>query len=282
MGVCNRPARFYRHFDVPKSSGGVRRIDEPLPSLKEIQRWVLREILEKIPPSRYAKAFLRGKSIKENARFHRGQEVVATIDVKDFFPSIGFPKVYRICRQVGYTKPVAIALANLCLLHGCLPQGAPTSPALSNLVCRELDARLAGFCLKRKIRFTRYADDLTMSGDFCAENAIRFSRQVLAQEGFILNEKKTRVLSRNQRQQVTGVVVNAKLQVPRRIRAKLRQHVYYITKYGLASHMERQGLTKANFPMHLQGLAAHVLSINGSDRDAHTAIGLARRLQEEA
>lgn len=282
LGVCNSAGHFYRSFTIPKHSGGTRRIDEPLPSLKEIHHWILEEILEKVEPSRFAKAFCRGKSIKDNARFHRGQRFVLCLDIEGFFPKVRFRKVYRVYRQLGYTKPVAVALSNLCLLQGSLPQGAPTSPALSNLVCRRVDARISSLCLKRGLRFTRYADDITISGDFNVGSLINFVTRVLAEDGFQVNQRKTRVLKRNQRQQVTGVVVNDKLQVPRHFRAELRQHVYYIERYGLASHMERRHISKSNFLMYLAGMASHVLSINRNDRDARSALQLVWRLMSQA
>lgn len=281
LGASNSPRHFYRSFTVPKKSGGRRRIDEPLPSLKEIQHWILREILDKISPSVFAKAFRADTSIKDNAKFHRAQQIVLMLDIKDFFHSIKFSRIYGVYHQIGYTKPVAVALSNLSLLNGALPQGAPTSPALSNLVCRRLDARIAGYCLKRGLRYTRYADDIAISGNFKAIELINFVSSVATEDGFILNGEKTRVLEHCQRQQITGVVVNDILRAPRDVRDELRQHVYYIEKFGLASHMDRCGLYKANFPMHLGGLAAHVLSIDPLDRDALAARRLVKRLLQE-
>lgn len=130
IAISNETTSFYKHYEVPKRSGGKRAIDEPLPSLKEIQSWILSEILvpaSKTMVSSVAKAFMPGKSLRENARFHRGRKKVVALDITDFFPSIGFGAVYGIFQRMGYSKPVCVMLARLCTLRGKLPQGAPTA-----------------------------------------------------------------------------------------------------------------------------------------------------------
>jgi len=263
--ISNSSGRFYRNFKIPKKSGGQREIAEPLPSLKEIQGWILNEILYKCSVSRFAKAYVPGRSIKENARFHAKQNVVLTIDIEDFFGSIKFGKILAFYRNLGYSKPVAVMLANLSCLNGCLPQGAPTSPALSNLVTLRLDYRIFGFSRKYKIRYTRYADDLTFSGDFEPGMVIKFVRQVLNDEKLQINEDKIRARYQHQRQEVTGVVVNRKLQAPRELRRSLRQAVYFIEKYGLASHLQATENQRANHIKHLLGIANFILFINPKD-----------------
>lgn len=133
---------YYNKYDIPKKSGGNRTIYAPKKELKYVQRWILVEILNKIRISEFATGFTRGKSIIDNAKIHLNQECVFNIDIKDFFPSINFFKVYKIFRYYGYTEEVSFLLSKLCTLHDRLPQGSPASPALSNIVCLKLDKRL--------------------------------------------------------------------------------------------------------------------------------------------
>ncbi len=269
---------FYRRFSVKKIRGGLRRIAEPLPSLKEIQRWILDNILTAAEPSRYAKGFVKGRSVKDNARFHRNQPKVLSMDVKDFFPSIGRERIYALFRLFEYSQPASNLLARLCSLDGSLPQGAPTSPAISNLVARRLDMRLAGFALKRQLRFTRYADDITFSGEFHPGQVVRFARRVLKEEGFELNEAKTRLVERHQRQEVTGVVVNEHMQAPRSSRRALRQAMHYIEKYGLNSHLDHTRNHRANYVRHLLGVANFIQFVNPDDASATAAMTRLRAL----
>lgn len=271
------PEKFYRKFNIPKKSGGLRSISEPLPSLKEIQKWILDEILYKCDVSEYTKAYRPGKSIKNNAQFHRNQKIVLKLDIKDYFPSIKYPKIYAFFKRLGYSKAVTTMLANLCCLHKCLPQGAPTSPALSNLVTVHLDNRISGFTKKLKIRYTRYADDLTFSGDFNPGIIINFVEKVLNEEGFLLNKEKINTMYQNKRQQVTGIVVNKYMQTPRELRKKLRQDIYYIEKFGLKSHMEKIKEERTYYINHLLGIANHIYFINPTDKEAKKYIDILKK-----
>lgn len=182
--MSNSPKHFYRSFKIEKKNGKLRSIDEPLPDLKKIQKWILREILDNIAVSPYAKAYVSGQSIKENARFHRGQNCVLTVDIKDFFPSITIFRIIKVFENIGYSRPVSVFLANLCCLKKSLPQGAPTSPALSNIVAGNLDIKLSSFARENKLRYTRYADDITFSGEFIPKQTISHIRSILKSEGF--------------------------------------------------------------------------------------------------
>lgn len=275
--VSNAQTCSYRNFRIRKVSGGWRKIAEPLPSLKEIQRWILDNILYKCEASRFAKAFLPGRSIRGNARFHRNQPMVLSLDIEDFFSSISASKVYGLFWRMGYCKPVTTMLTQLCTLNGNLPQGAPTSPALSNLVSLRLDRRLSSYALKNRIRYTRYADDLTFSGNFNPGSVIRMVERVLLDDGLRLNVEKTRLMQRHNRQEVTGIVVNKKMQAPRSVRRKLRQDLYYIEKHGLDSHMEATNKVQANYVNHLRGIANFILFVNHADRSAKYAIRVLAR-----
>lgn len=268
-GASSNSKRFYREFEIPKASGGHRLIREPLPSLKEIQRWILDNILAHVPVSRFAKAYQTGVSILDNARFHRRQNLVVRMDVKDFFPSISAKRIFQVFRSFGYTRSVSWTLTRLCTFRGSLPQGAPTSAALSNIVCHRLDRRLSGYCVRRKIRFTRYADDLTFSGDFGVGDLHWFARRVLQEEGLELNDAKTRVMRPHQRQLVTGIVVNSrKMQAPRELRRRLRQIVFFVEKHGVDGHLRHIAENRARYVHHVLGVANHILFINPGDRDA--------------
>lgn len=218
--VSNGPESFYRKFEIEKKNGGVRKISEPLPSLKEIQKWILNLILSQMEISPYAKAYVKGKSIKENVRFHRQQKKVLSIDVEKFFDNLSSWLVYQKFLEVGYGKDVAIMLTNLCCLNGALPQGAPTSALLSNILLEKFDDKIAEYTKARKIRYTRYADDMTFSGDFDELELIRYIRKELAVYGLKINEKKTRVRCQGQQQEITGIVVNSKPQISKQKRKK--------------------------------------------------------------
>jgi RNA-directed DNA polymerase len=268
--------RYYRDFAILKKSGGVRQIYEPLPNLKTVQRWILDNILYRLTPSPYAKGFVPRKSIKDNARFHKKQEMLLCLDVKDFFPSISTSKVRRFFLNCGYSKALSYFLTRICTLHGGLPQGAPTSPTLSNLIFTPVDDQIAAYCRERRIRYTRYADDLTFSGSFAVGCLISHVRSALSELNLTLNESKTRLMRRHERQEVTGVVVNEKMQATRDLRRSLRQAIYFIRKFGLDAHLGTLKERRANYTSHLLGQAIFVLFLNPSDRDALAAIELLR------
>jgi hypothetical protein len=233
----------YREFTIPKRSGGTRRIHAPDDALKAVQRRILHRLLGRLKAHPAAHGFERGRSIVTNARAHVGRAVVLRMDLKDFFPATGEKRVYQYFRKVGWNRPAAALLTRLCTHAGGLPQGAPTSPRLSNLVNYRLDARLAGLAVRQKLRnprtneqledrpigatYTRYADDLTFS--FPADDAdviqyvVRLTRYIVAAHGYVLHEdRKLRVLRRHAQQKVTGLVVNSKVNLPRKTRRWLR------------------------------------------------------------
>ena len=261
------PQHFYRHFEILKSNGASRPIDEPLPDLKYVQRWILSNILEKIVVSPYAKAFVKKRGIKENARFHRNQTVVVSMDIKNFFPSISIHDIVAIFKELGYFDNVSNFIAHLCCYQYSLPQGAPTSPYLSNLRMKEFDQKVAAFTKQNGIRYTRYADDLTFSGAFDANHMINTISSWLFSEGFTANSSKTRVAHRNARQEITGIVVNEHMQVPKLYRKKIRQEVYFIQKFGLDSHLSQLGETHKNYLNHLLGKINHARYVNPKDAE---------------
>lgn len=263
--AANSPERFYRQFLIPKKNGGMRMISEPLPSLKEIQEWILKNILYKGEVSPYAKAYIPGKSIKDNVRFHRRQQKVLSLDIKQFYDYMTDWMVFQFYLECGYEESVAMMLTSLCCVGGCLPQGAPTSAALSNLLLREFDEKVGMYCRQEQIRYTRYADDMTFSGNFDELKVIRFVRKALKSMGLQLNNKKTRVRKQGQQQEVTGIVVNYKTQLPKSIRKEIRKNMYYICKYGLESHLDYIDSEHKNYLEHLLGQVSYALFINPND-----------------
>ncbi len=153
----------YSRFTIPKRRGGVRTIEAPNDKLKALQRSVLRRLLNPLPMRQAATSFVPGRSIVDNARPHLGRAVVVNLDLADFFPAITVERVTEVWAGLGWGAEAASVLTRICTHEGHLPQGAPTSPALSNLVCRRLDARLEALIQRSGGRYTRYADDITIS-----------------------------------------------------------------------------------------------------------------------
>jgi len=225
--------QFYRFFEIPKSNGQPRQIAAPQGKLISIQKWILGHILKRGKPHHCAKAFIKGLSIVDNAKPHKNRKVVTRLDLKDFFPSITHRQVRKEFEHLGYPYHVALVLANLCTLRGALPQGAPTSPALSNLVCMRLDKRLAGLGKKMHFRYTRYADDLVFSSNNRNfPKLIPFLKEIVQQEGFVVNEGKLAVMRSGSRQQVTGLVINKKVGIPRERRRWLRAVAHRLRTRG--------------------------------------------------
>lgn len=249
----------YRRFMLPKKTGGQRTISAPMPRLKRAQYWVLDNLLAKVPCHDAAHGFMPGRSIVSNAAPHCGKAVVINLDLKDFFPSVTYPRIKGVFQGLGYDERLASVLALLCSENACdelevdgerffvggkgrdrvLPQGAPTSPMLTNILCRKLDRRLQGLAGKLGFTYTRYADDLSFSASPEAAAPVgRLLRQVhhvLRDEGFTPHPDKQRVMRAGSRQEVTGVVVNQKPSVSRRERRNLRAALHTAQRRGVAA-----------------------------------------------
>ncbi len=230
----------YRTFYIPKSNGQSRRVDEPVEKLKTVQRWILHRILEKLPVHRCVHGFRPRRSILTNARNHLGRQVVVRLDLQDFFPSLTVRQVRRVFLKAGYPYTVAGLLANLCSREGVLPIGAPTSPALANQICKKLDNRLWLLGRKAGFHYSRYADDLVFSssnpGFACL---VPFLKQIVAEEGFCVNERKLAIVRPNSRQTVTGIVVNQKPNVRREHVKWIRAVVHNCRTRGVQSEFEK-------------------------------------------
>lgn len=275
LGVTNSQGSYYKQYMLPKKSGGFRIIMEPYPTLKLAQAWILHNILyandNYVAPN--AKAFVRNVGLRDNAKFHRGKKVLLNIDLVDFFGSIDFTMVLELFIKLGYNKPCSVMLSNLCTLGGILPQGAPTSPMISNMVFYPVDTIIFDYCKQRKIMYTRYADDLSFSGDFDAYELLRFLNAVLKQYHFKINGKKTKICYNGNRQAVTNIVVNEKIQTRKDYRKSIRQNIYYVKKYGLQSHVAHYNerhmtmWSPESFLNHLKGKVGYALYINPKDTE---------------
>ncbi|MCU0659393.1 MAG: reverse transcriptase family protein [Polyangiaceae bacterium] len=252
----------YARFSMPKKSGGERVISAPMPRLKKAQRWVLERLLNRVPVNDAAHGFREGRSIVTNATPHLRAAVVVNLDLQDFFPSVDYRRVRGLFRALGYADAFATVLALLCTeaeveaydLDGeryfvasgprKLPQGAPTSPALTNVLCSRLDRRLKAVAQRSGFVYTRYADDLTFSAQGLALTdggplrapdvgpLLRRVHHVIQAEGFRVHPKKTRVLRASRRQEVTGIVVNRQLSVDRATLRRFRAFLFQLEKDG--------------------------------------------------
>ncbi|MGE4001520.1 MAG: reverse transcriptase family protein [Planctomycetaceae bacterium] len=277
-----REGHYHYHW-LPKKSGGHRLIEAPKATLKEVQRMLLRRILAKIPTHPAAHGFVTGRSILTNAEPHVGQRVLLKFDLQNFYPSVRYSRVVAIFRSVGYSREVALWLARLTTsaipaslsfpkgnpgalwtyYPRHLPQGAPTSPALANLSAFSLDVRLAGMARAYGVVYSRYADDLTFSGAGRFGAALRefipLVTQIAKDERFLIHRSKRKVLRCSQRQSVTGVVVNTKLNVARDEYDRLKALLFNCVRYGPASQNQDE---HPDFAAHLGGRIGHVQHLN--------------------
>ncbi|EGV42537.1 RNA-directed DNA polymerase [Bizionia argentinensis JUB59] len=258
---------FYRKFEIDKRNGKKRILNEPLPSLKEIQLWILNEILYKNKVSRYAKAYVPNRSIKEHTIYHTDEKFVLTLDIKEFFKNIKFEFVESLFKSMGYSRKVSNLLTKLCYLEKELPQGASTSPYISNLILKDFDNVISNYCISNKIKYTRYADDLAFSGNLNTDEIGILVNKELSKIGLELNDEKTKLMKPNQPQLISGIIVNKKAQLPKKIRNSLRNDMFFIKKFGLVNHMERTNQTKSNYLKHLIGRINYVLQINPRDKE---------------
>jgi retron-type reverse transcriptase len=269
----------YVRYERAKKSGGTRVILAPKRDLKALQRKIYTELLIKRPTHPAAHGFAPEHSIVTNAAPHVGRAFILNMDLKDFFPTIAYRRVRALFLAFGYSYAVGSALALLCTERDRRPvarggktvyaavtgrtliQGAPTSPALANLAARRLDTRLAGLAAKHGVTYTRYADDLTFSGDDRAAlgRIEAAAARIIAAEGFIVHPDKTRLYRRSTRQMVTGIVVNDHMGTPRDLRRRVRAILHAAQTTGLEAQ-NREG--RAHFRAYLRGLIAYIGQAN--------------------
>lgn len=289
-----RDARQYKVFQVSKKSGGTRTIEAPAIALKRLQKKLANLLYEKIPMKSCAYAFCREKEkgIKGNAGKHRKKRWIVNIDFKDFFPSIHFGRVRGLFLSAPFhcTEEVATILAQLTCCDGHLAMGAPSSPVISNLICRRLDNRLLEFASERHLTYTRYADDITFSSNLAQipdslgiieGDRIRLGEtfcQIVDENGFVINEEKVRFATRNNRQDVTGLIVNEKINVPRHYVRQVRAMLHAWEKYGKKAAAEEHYKLYKNmqvtdpenrFGRELQGKINYIGYIKGRENEVY-------------
>ncbi len=280
----------YASFKIPKKNGTLREIHAPCFQLKWVQRWILDEILYNLDPGDYSHGFIPDRSIITNASVHVGEELVLNIDLKDFFPNIKTNRIVGLFNKMGYTKKTAVLLAEICTFEWALPQGAPTSPMLSNLIAWHLDVHLAEFCEKRGLNYSRYADDISISGPRILPKYKTLIFRIIEIEGFKINYEKVRLHDRGSSQRVTGLVVNEKVSIERRKKKFLRAIVYNIVKNGpLAENRTNDpffrekilgllGFAKTVDPIFANPLLEKLRTVNWNEREIKKEISIERGL----
>jgi len=272
----------YRYQLLEKRDGKMRLIEQPKTTLKTIQRKINKDILEYANTHPAAHGFCKGKSCLSHASIHTGKQYLLTFDIAECFQSIQWPKVYSVFKQMGYPANVSTYLATLCthrvrlkktqytffdqtqkhrLKQRHLPQGAPTSPALANAALQHLDVRLSGLAKSLDLSYSRYADDIAMSGQ--KHRDWRFLEPLIGsiclEEGLTLNYKKTRIKRSHQKQRLVGIVVNKKVNVDRRYFDNLKATLTNCKRHGLDSQNREQ---HPQFRAQLLGRIQYVKSLN--------------------
>ena len=268
--ISNNIKDNYKVYKIKKRNGKYRTIYEPNQLLKQIQKQILDNILNNKAISKYAKAYHKGIKLKDNAMPHINKEIILKLDIKDFFENITFIDIYNSCFPIEYfPKSIGMLLTYLCTYDDHLTQGAPTSAYISNLVMKDFDEVLGRWCDLNNISYTRYSDDMTFSGNFNPSEVIIKFRKMLYKLGLELNNKKIHIVYKSSCQNVTGIVVNKKLQVNSKYRKQIRQEIYYIEKFGLDSHLKRRNINcdTQKYLNILYGKILYVLQINENDEE---------------
>lgn len=258
----------YKTVTIKKKNGKTRKINAPSKTLKSCQQIILNDILNFLPVCEHAKAYKKGTSLIENAAEHVGKKYLLKIDITDFFSSIRFEQVYSCAFNTKYfPKQIGVMLTSLCCRKGYLPQGAPTSPSLSNIVMKNFDENIGFWCKKHGVSYTRYCDDITFSSDKPLFYVYEKAKAMLEEMGFELNESKTHFITNANRQSVTGITVNEKINVSSSYKRKLRQEMHYCIKYGVKQHIERTGIETEpeKYIQSLLGKVNFVLSVCSND-----------------
>ncbi len=225
--------KFYNSYYIKKVNNKKRQIDSPNFAVKAIQKWILRNIIEEYPISSRATGFVKGKGIKNNAMYHMMNKYILCLDIKDFFNTIKIKQVQNIFKKK-FNDDLSFHLAKLCTYNGYLPQGAPTSPMISNIVFKFLDDQIVKLSNNKNINYSRYADDLT----FSSNNSDRLTsikksiERLIEKNGFELNIKKTRIMKGRNRKLVTGIILNSgRMTTGRKRKKDVRAMIFnYIAK----------------------------------------------------
>ena len=232
VAILNKIEGNYRLFRIPKRSGGLRSISIPRPALKALQATILRR-LESFPVSDQAHAFCAGRSIKSHAALHLRSTDFVKVDLKDFFPSIRADAVFETFLSLGFEPGLAQAMTRLTTFMGGLPQGAPSSPIISNLVMRKFDASLAAFADTHGLIYSRYADDIVVSGKSIDVRMSNLALDIIQKLGFEINFAKTRLMRSPSKIILTGISISeGQTKIPKEYKRSLRQQAYNLLRKG--------------------------------------------------
>ncbi len=278
----------YKRFKLKKKRGGFRIILMPNDEIKYLQRWILVNILEKIPSHQSCKGFDKTSSILQNAQQHLKKEAILKMDLLRFYDSVNEKRIYGIFKHIGFHPNLAVSLAKICTIvpddlfyssfksselglkaiiinrqEGILAQGAPTSPKLSNLISFRLDKRLTGLAGQHGLQYSRYADDITFSGSVVALKKVKkIVCRIVSEENLFVNSSKTKLLIRGNPFFVTGLSVNNDVvTVPKKRKILIEHHLFHCRKNGVDEHMRKSGITRKNFKDWLLGNIAFVFSV---------------------
>jgi len=289
--ICNSSRQDnYNRFKLKKKRGGFRVIQTPQDELKYLQRWILENILNKKQSHKACKGFDPETSIKLNAEKHLNQEGILKIDLLRFYDSINEKRVYGLFKSLGYHPNLSVSLAKICTIvpdkflfssfkkkeqHlkqkirqdslGIVPQGAPSSPKITNLIAIKLDNRLQKLADKHKLNYTRYADDLTFSGTIETLTKIKkVVYRIIKDENLYPNYSKTKILKRGNPFFVTGLCVqNSIVTVSKKKKLEIEHHLHHCIKNGVLSHLTTSKITNRNFKDWLLG---NIAFVNGVER----------------
>lgn len=278
----------YKRFKLKKRRGGFRVIQIPTDELKYLQRWILINILEKVPSHSSSKGFEKTSSIKLNAEVHLNKESLLKVDLLRFYDSINEKRVFGLFKHIGYHPNLAVSLAKICTIvpdnqflrsfknkelelksliisksEGLLPQGAPSSPKISNLISISLDNRLTKLAINNGLCYSRYADDITFSGNIEILKKIKSSVfRIIKEENLFVNYSKTKLLIKGNPFFITGLSVNSnRVTIPKKRKIDIEHHLYHCIINGVEKHVTKCGIKNKNFKDWLLGNIAFVFSV---------------------
>jgi len=238
--ISHSPDSFYRSFSIKKRSGGSRELKSPYPLLLELQKIILEKSSPLLKIHDACFSYRKGVSFIDNAKYHLGSESILTMDIEDFFGSITRQMVLDVYISNGLNIDLSQQLSYLTTYHNSLPQGAPTSPILSNAIFYKIDVRLNGISKSLGLKYSRYADDLVFSGKDIPKNFPSYISNILRQHGFVLNNKKTKLKSNSSKKIITGISISqGVLKVPKSFKRSLRASIHNFEKSFFSVSLSR-------------------------------------------
>jgi RNA-directed DNA polymerase len=287
--IYNRNSH-YSYYLISKKKGGYRRIVAPHSNIKILQNWIKVNILDRVDVSPFATGFIKKRSILTNAKIHENNTVILNVDLSNFFESITEKRVYSLFKSLGYASNLAVDFAKICtakmsdrryeelseedqiyfddlysLQEHVLVQGAPTSPGISNLICKTLDLRLSKLANKLSISYSRYADDITFSSKELNLPKIHLIKSIIEDEGFKLNWNKVGIYKSGQKQLVTGLLIDGRVRVPPKFKKEIYRHLHFCKKFGPYEHFQRISPDKGYRREWLLGKIFYVHSIEPNE-----------------